>query len=176
MGLHGVGLAINGVNERHRAHLSNTSNGRWRDRRGTIHANVHTFTHSDTVTATGWRGETHDTGERDRGFNDHAVRQPCLPIRLGLLLSLLLLLAVEWNSLPQQAPVPGSPRQAVLVPSLLRLYRVIIAVYVIYQRHCASRSAKRQHHNTVAMLRCAADGKNRPRSDDQVRFHRFHRV
>lgn len=137
---------------------------------------MQTYTHSRIRTQSqpqdGEWGDTRHRTERDRGFNDHAVRQLRLPIRLGLLLSLLLLLAVERNSLPQQAPVPGSPRQAVLVPSLLRLYRVIIAVYVIYQRHCASRSAKRQHHKTVAMLRCAADGKNRPRSDNQVRFDR----
>lgn len=93
------------------------------------------------------RGNT--TRDRDRGFNDHAACQQCLPIRLGLLLSLLLLVAAEWNSFPQQTPVPGSSRQAVLVPSLLRLYRIIIAVYVIYQRHCANCSAKRQHHNTT---------------------------
>lgn len=107
----------------------------------------------------------HTTQERDRGFNDHAAHQLCLPIRLGLLFSLLLLLAVQRDSFPQQTPVPGSSRQAVLVPSLLRLYRIIIAVYVIYQRHCANRSAKRQHHNTMAMLCCAVDRKIRPLSD-----------
>lgn len=138
----------------------------------TIHANVHTVTHSYTITARGWKGKR-TTQERDRGFNKHAVHQPCLPIRLSLLLSLLLLLAVKWNSFPQQTPVPGSSRQAVLVASLLRLYRIIIAVYVIYQRHCANRSAKRQHHNTMATLCCAADSRNRPQSNDEVRFHHF---
>lgn len=122
---------------------------------GTFHANIYTHTHN----------HSHTTQERDRVFNDHAACQQCLPIRLGLLLSLLLLLAAEWNSLPQQTPVPGSPRQAVLVPSLLGLYRIIIAVYVIYQRHCAYCSAKRQHHNTTAMLCIAADRKKRPLSD-----------
>lgn len=106
------------------------------------------------ITGTGWKGR-HTTQERDRGFNDHAGCQPCLPIRLGLLLSLLFLFAVERDSLPQQAPVPGSSRQAVLVPSLLRLYRIIVAVYVIYQRHRANRSAKTStaQHNGLVTVR-----------------------
>lgn len=117
----------------------------------TIHANIHAFIVHTQSQPTGRKGK-HTAQERDRGFNDHAGGQPRLPIRLGLLLSLLLLSAVERNPFPQQAPVPGSSRQAVLVPSLLRLYRIIIAVYVIYQGHCANRSAKRQHHNTTASL------------------------
>lgn len=73
--------------------------------------------------------------------------KPSLPIRLGLMLSLSLLSAAERDPFPQEAPVPGASRQAVLVPALLGLYGIIIAVYVIYQRYCADRSATLTQHD-----------------------------
>lgn len=73
--------------------------------------------------------------------------RPSLPIRLGLMLSLSLLSATEWDPFPQEAPVPGASRQAILVPTLLGLYGIMIAVYVIYQRYCADRSATLTQHD-----------------------------
>lgn len=72
----------------------------------------------------------------------------CLPIRLGLMLSLSLLPAGERHSLPQQAPVPGSPGQPVLITTLLGLYGIVTAVYIIYQRYSAYRSGNRQWEYT----------------------------
>lgn len=63
------------------------------------------------------------------------------------MLSLSLLPAAKRDPFPQEAPVPGASRQAVLVPALLWLYGIIIAVYVIYQRYCADRSATLTQHS-----------------------------
>lgn len=109
---------------------------------------ANTDTHKQTFTHTGKEG----WGEQERDRMGLMIMlqegwRPSLPIRLGLMLSLSLLSATEWDPFPQEAPVPGASRQAVLVPTLLWLYGIMIAVYVIYQRYCADRSATLTQHD-----------------------------
>lgn len=61
----------------------------------------------------------------------------CVPVRLGGVCSLGLLSLAKRYSLPEQAPVPRSSSQAVLVSTLLGLHTVLITIYIVYQRHCA---------------------------------------
>lgn len=55
-----------------------------------------------------------------------------VPVGLGGMFSLGLLSLAKRYSLPEQAPIPRSSSQAVLVSTLLRLHTVLITIYIVY--------------------------------------------
>lgn len=69
-----------------------------------------------------------------------------IPVRLGDIFSLGLLSLAKWYSLPEQAPVPRSSSQTVLITTLLRLHSVLITIYIIYQWYCAYCPTYRHKH------------------------------
>lgn len=75
----------------------------------------------------------------------------CLPVRLGCVFSLGLLSLAQWDSLPEEAPVPRPSSQAVLISTLLGLRSVVITVYIVYERHCTYCPTHTQTQTGVCM-------------------------
>lgn len=63
-----------------------------------------------------------------------------VPIWLSTSFSEFFFSVSQRNSLPEHAPIPGSPSETILVSSTLGLDGELLAVDGVYQRHCTHRS------------------------------------
>lgn len=110
-----------------------------------------TKTEPDTVEDR-W-GEGMGDGDTNRtGMSISMLAAVCVPVGQGGVFSLGLLSLAKWYSLPEQAPIPCSSSQAILISTLLGLHSVLITIYIVYQWHCTY-CPKHTHTQTNTNLR-----------------------
>lgn len=85
-------------------------------------------------------------GDTNRtGMSVSMLAAVCVPVGLGGMFSLGLLSLAKRYSLPEQAPIPCSSSQSVLISTLLGLHTVLITIYIVYQWHCTYRPTHTQN-------------------------------
>lgn len=126
--LHRVLLPVDGVNERHRTHRSDSD------------AHIHAHEEAEpgrTRRMAVWMDrkwmQVADGDTSTRGMMVSMLGScRCLPVGLCGVCSLGPLSLAQWHSLPEQAPVPRTAGEAILVTALLGLQGILVTVYIVY--------------------------------------------